>query len=280
MIDYPAILDFRTPAKHYAWTERDVMLYALALGMGENPTDPAVLPFIQETGLRVLPTFATVAAWGAGINPAKLGADRRFTLHGEQSATFHRPLPATGAVLAQSWVVAAYDGGEKGALVVSRTALRDPHTQEPLVTLQRTGVFRGRGGFGGPPPPSVAVEAPARNPDFTVDVATRPDQALLYRLCGDRNPLHADPAAARRAGFERPILHGLCTYGLVGRAVLQACCGGDPTGLQTLSVRFAAPVQPGDTVTILGWREADGVALEAYAAGRRVIRNGRAVLQP
>jgi acyl dehydratase len=279
-IDYPAVLGLREEGRRFSWSERDTMLYALAVGMGQDPLDRRELPFVYEKGLKAVPTLAAIIAWGAGISPERIGLDRRTTLHGEEALTLHRPLPVAGEIVADSRVLAVYDKGDKGAVVERETVLTDASSGEPLATVIRTAFARSDGGFGGPsasPPPAVT---PTRTPDAILEFPTRRDQALLYRLCGDRNPLHADPDVAQAAGFAIPILHGLCTYGICCRAVLQAFCDFEPARLQRYAVRFSAPVIPGDVVRVKLWRDAGGVSFEADvpARGVTVIKSGRALV--
>ena len=277
-IDYPAVLDLKDETRRFVWTDRDSMLYALAIGMGGDPVNGDELPFVYEKQLKAVPTLATVIAWGAGVGPERIGLDRSRTLHGEESTSWHAPLPPAGEVIADSRVVAVYDKGDKGAVVERETVLRDAVTGEPLVTLRRTAFARADGGFGGPTDGPSPHELPTRAPDAVREFATRRDQALLYRLCGDRNPLHADPEMARAAGFGTPILHGLCTYGICCRAVLAAYCDFEPSRLQSLAVRFSAPVVPGDTITVRLWQDAETISFDASvtARGVTVIKNGKA----
>jgi acyl dehydratase len=275
-IRYPEILSIEEPGRTFSWSDRDTMLYALAIGMGSDPDNGDELPFVYEKNLKAVPTLATVVAWGANIGAERIGLNRALTVHGEESITWHRPIAAAGSVIASSRVVAAYDKGEKGAVVEREMQLRDVDGTL-LVSLLRTAFARGDGGFGGPsetPPPH---QVPSRARDVVLEFATRQDQALLYRLCGDRNPLHADPAAAMAAGFPRPILHGLCTYGICCRAILQAYCGFEPARMKSLSARFSAPVFPGDRIAVRLWRDHDIVSFEATVPARdvTVIKSGR-----
>lgn len=277
-LHYPSILQLRDTGRRFSWTDRETMLYALAVGMGRDPLNPDELPFVYEKNLKALPTLATVVAWGAGITPEQIGIDRHRTLHGEESLVLHRCLPPYGAVVADSRVVAVYDKGEKGAVIERETVLRDAVTGELLVTMTRSAFARADGGFGGPSQSPPVHEPPQRAADAVLEFPTRRDQALLYRLCGDRNPLHADPEIARAAGFGNPILHGLCTYGICCRAVLQAYCEFEPSRLKSLAVRFSAPVIPGDTITVRLWRDAQTISFDAgvTARGVTVIKNGKA----
>lgn len=275
-ISYPDILELKSQGQRFRWTERDTMLYALGVGMGADPMDERELPFVYENGLKALPTQATVAAWGAG---PPIGGMINFLMvvHGEQAVTLHRPFPTEAEITADGRVIGAYDkGAGKGAVIVTETTLTLA-SGEKLATLVSSTFARGDGGFGGPsegaPEPHPT---PTRAPDLSVDLPTRPDQALIYRLSGDRNPLHSDPQVAKMAGFPRPILHGLCTYGLTGRAVLQTYADYDPAAIKHHQARFSSPVFPGETVTVDLWRDGDDVSFEAKvkARGVTVIRNG------
>jgi acyl dehydratase len=283
-IDYPAILSLKREGDPYGWTDREVMLYAIGIGMGADPMDERELVFVNEGSfhprpLKVVPTFASVAAWGAG--PGDLGINRLLVVDGERDIIFHKPMPVSARITADSRVVAVYDKGrDKGAVITRETILRDD-SGAPLATLLSSAFARGDGGFRGPSEGQPAPhQVPSRAPDRSVDITTRPDQALIYRLCGDRNPLHSDPEFARQAGFPRPILHGMCTYGLTCRAVLQTYADYDPAAFRRHAVRFSAPVYPGETVTVDLWKDGDVVSFEAKvkARGVTVIKSGMTVL--
>jgi len=296
-IYYPDILQQRTAARTFTYGDKDVMLYALGIGLGADPMNETELPFVYERGLRVVPTAATVlAAGGGGGRAARAAAADQpnppgfrvsqlnflMVVHGEQKVELHKPLPTTGTFTAEGRTVGAFDKGEgKGAVVVNKTVWTDDKG-EKVATLTGSTFARGDGGFGGPsegaPEPHVV---PSRAPDLSVDIATSPDQALLYRLNGDRNPLHSDPDVAKRAGFPRPILHGLCTYGITCRAVLQAITGYDPDQILSHQARFSAPVFPGDVITVDLWRDAKQISFEARVKDRSVtvIKNGLTVLR-
>lgn len=261
------------------WGVQEAMLYALGAGMGADPMDEQELPFVYEKlgEVKVLPTFPVVVGFHGGALK-QVGVNYQMVLHGEQAVTLHRPFPASGRVTERSRILGAWDkGAGKGAVVTQEKVLTLEGESEPLATLLTTTFARGDGGYGGPsegqPEPHTV---PTRAPDKTVEIATTPNQALIYRLSGDDNPLHADPAAARAAGFDRPILHGLCTYAICCRAVLAAYCDYDPTLIRHHQVRFSAPVLPGDTITVDLWRDGDEVSFEAHvrARGVTVIRNG------
>jgi acyl dehydratase len=295
-IYYPDILQQRTGARTFTYGDKDVMLYALGIGLGADPMNETELPFVYERGLKVVPTAATVlAAAGGGGRPVEgaaspdLPAGHRVSqinflmmVHGEQKVELHKPLPTTGTFTAEGRTIGAWDKGEgKGAVVVSETIWTD-EKGEKAVTLTGSMFARGDGGFGGPTEGAPEPHAvPTRAPDLSVDIPTRPDQALLYRLNGDRNPLHSDPEFARRAGFPRPILHGLCTYGVTCRAVLQAITDYDPDQILSHQVRFSSPVFPGETVSVDLWKDGKQISFEARVQSRgvTVIKNGLTVLR-
>ena len=283
-IKYPEILSLKREGDPYSWTDREVLLYAYGIGLGADPMDERELAYVNEAcftprPLKVVPTFASVAAWGAG--PGDLGINRLLVVDGERDITFHKPLPVAAKIFADSRILAVYDKGkDKGAVVTRETVLRD-EAGDKLATLISSAFARGDGGFGGPSEGQPAPHAvPKRAPDRSVDITTRPDQALIYRLCGDRNPLHSDPEFARRAGFPRPILHGMCTYGLTCRAVLQTYADFDASAFRQHAVRFSAPVFPGETVSVDLWKDGNVVSFEARVKARNVtvIRNGKSVL--
>jgi acyl dehydratase len=282
-IEYPALLSLKEEGKRYSYTDRDTMLYALAVGFGGDPSNENELRFVYEKELLAMPTLATVVAWGAGVSTEKLGVNYKLVLHGEEESIFHRPMPIAANIVADSGVVEVYDKGEgKGAVIVRQTVLRDEADGEPIVSLKRTIIARGDGGTGGSKQPAPAPHVvPDREPDTVVVYKTHPNQAALYRLCGDRNPLHIDPERGRAAGFKAPILHGLCTYGFTCRAVLEAYCDFDPARIASQRVRFSSPVFPGDTLKVSLWRDGDTVSFEAAVPERDVIviKNGKAVLR-
>jgi acyl dehydratase len=262
------------PAKR-AWTSTDALLYAVGVGAGaEDPL--AELAFTTENTFgveqRVLPTFAVLAAqartgrrWGE-FDPARL-------VHAGQGFELHRPLPVAGEVTVTTTVTGMYDKG-KGALVTTSNVAQD--ADGPLVTTHSSVYIGGAGGFGGDPGATEPWQRPDRPADHQVTYRTRPDQALLYRLSGDRNPLHSDPTFASRGGFPRPILHGLCTYGFTGRALLHTLCESDPARLLSMDGRFSRPVLPGQSLTISMWDDGAGRALFQTATedGTVVIDRG------
>ena len=261
-----------------SWTSKDALLYAIGVGAGLG--DPlAELEFTTENSegvnQQVLPTYAVLVAQARASR--SLGDfDRALLVHAEQAFELHRPLPVEGTVRTVATVTGIYDKGS-GALVASENVAVDAATGAKLVTSRSGAFIRGEGGFGGERGPSDRWQRPERPPDHQVVQPTRPEQALLYRLSGDRNPLHADPKFAARGGFSRPILHGLCTYGFTGRALLHTLCGSDPARFGSMSGRFSRPVLPGDTLVVSIWREDGDSALFQTATedGTVVIDHGR-----
>jgi acyl dehydratase len=260
-----------------AWTSADVLLYALAVGAGQ--ADPlAELEFTTDNSIgvtpRVLPTFANLL--GGGGRGRSLGDfDRAALVHAEQAFTVHGPLPVEGTARAVSRVSGIYDKG-KAALVVTESTLVDANTGASLATTRSSVFIRGEGGFGGERGPSDADwDMPTGPADLTVHYQTRPEQALLYRLTGDRNPLHSDPKFAARGGFERPILHGMCTYGFTGRALLHAVCGSDPARFRAMEGRFTRPVVPGDELTVSIWLSGGTAYFRTTSNGVTVLDRGR-----
>jgi acyl dehydratase len=261
-----------------SWTSKDALLYAIGVGAGLG--DPLrELQFTTENSegieQQVLPTYGVLLAQ-AGLSRSLGDFDRAMLVHAEQYIQLHRPLPVEGTVRTSSTVTGIYDKGS-GALVESESVALDVASGQPVIT-SRTGTFiRGEGGFGGERGSSAPWRLPDRGPDHKVVEPTRPEQALLYRLSGDRNPLHVDPKFAARGGFSRPILHGLCTYGFTGRVLLHELCGSDPARFTSMSGRFSAPVLPGDSLVVSIWRDGDGTASfqTAKEDGTVVIDRGR-----
>jgi len=281
---YEELKGLKNLGQKYAYTDREVMLYAYGIGLGADPMDEKELAFVNEAcatprALKVVPTFASVAAWGAG--PGEMNLNRVLVVDGERDITFHQSLATAAHIIADSSVREVYDKGkDKGVVINHQTVLKN-EKGEKLATLVASRFARGDGGFGGPnltqPEPH---KMPSRAPDKTVDISTRPDQALIYRLCGDRNPLHSDPEFAKKAGFPQPILHGMCTYGITCRGVLQTYADYDPAAFKQHAVRFSSPVYPGETVTMEMWKDGNVISFEAKVKSRNVtvIKSGKTVL--
>jgi acyl dehydratase len=280
-IDYDKLLALKIPEVEQTYGPKDAMLYALGVGLGHDPLDEAELPFVYEKNLKVLPTFAVVLGW-PGFWPRDLdtGIDWVKLVAGEQGLVLHRPLAASGTIVGRTRVTEIIDKGPgKGALVYSERVVTDKKSGQKIATVTQTTFCRGDGGFGGPPREAPAVHPiPERAPDFVSEMPTRPETALIYRLSGDPNPLHVDPDIAKTAGFPRPVLHGLATIGIAGRAILKNLCDYDPAKLTAIAARYSAPVFPGETIRTEIWRDGAIVSFRARVAERDVIaiNNGRA----
>jgi acyl dehydratase len=266
-----------TPPSERSWNSKDALLYAVGVGAGSVDPTGFELEFTTENSKgvqqRVLPTFANIVGMGVGnvgeFNMAML-------VHGGQAIELHREIPVEGKILCTARVVAVYDKGS-AAVVVNEAESVDAESGELVMTVRNTMFIRGEGGWGGDRGPSGPVNVPPeRAPDHEVTYETRLDQALTYRLSGDRNPLHSDPEFAKMAGFEKPILHGLCTYGFTGRALLHSLCGSDPAKFKSMDGRFSKPVYPGDTLTVKMWVDGNEALFRTETQnGDVVIDQGR-----
>jgi len=252
-----------------SWTDKDVLLYHLGIGAGSPATDHAELRYTYEGDLQVLPSFVTVLGSGLRISGGLPGidVDLKSVLHGGQEIIVHRPLPPEGTVTQTGRVRAVYDKGKAAVVILEGSGTLPDGTE--LFTARNEIFIRGEGGFGGDRGPATSYPVPDREPDHTIDRTTRADQALLYRLCGDRNPLHADPDFAKAAGFDAPILHGLCSYGLVLKAVVDTCLDGDATRVRRYRTKFAGVFFPGETMRIHAWQDGDNRLLLRATARER-----------
>lgn len=280
-LDPHRLTSLSLPPRSVSYTDREAMLYALAVGLGRNGGDDGDLGFVFEASLRTVPSFATTVAFNDGWLEAG-GIELAQVVHGAQHLRFAAPLPPAATVSAQTRIVGLVDkGAGRGGIVVHETTLADPATGKVFVVGRSSLFVRGGGGFGGST--GVAPESPpvpSSAPDKLIDVATTRNQALIFRLLGDRNPLHADPAVARAAGFARPILHGACTYGIACATLLRHFCDLDPARLLEIEARFAGPLHPGETLRFGTWRNGRELAFRAHAVERDaiVLDNGHAVL--
>lgn len=277
--DPQRLLDWDFGERRQPYEVRDAILYAL--GVGLPLAGDADLPFVYEDGLRVLPAFAvTLASPGMWPREPALRIDWPKLLHMAQAARFHAPLPPGAEVVSRARIAGLWDrGAEKGAVCVLRREVSDASTGTLFATIDQTVAMRGNGGFGGAPLPRAERPAmPDRAPDHRESVPTSARAALIYRLSGDLNPLHIDPAVARRGGFARPILHGLASYGTACAVVLRAFCGGDPARMTGLDLRFAGVVYPGDRLDFACWQDGDRVLFEARVGERVVLDQGLALL--
>lgn len=267
------------PLREFSYDERDTMLYALGVGFGRNLPDE--LDFVFERNLQALPTLATVIAWDDSWQQ-RIGLTLSKVVHGEMRLTLHRPLPPRGRIASQFRIRQLIDKGrDRGAIVLAETQLYMAGAEAPLATLLSTVFARGDGGFGGPseggPQPHLLPHRPADRVD---SIVTRPEQAAVYRLSGDRNPLHVDPVFAREAGFARPILHGLCSWGMVAGQLVREVCHGNAASLTHFEARFTAPVFPGETLRTELWVDADVVSFRTRASERDtlVLDHGKAIV--
>lgn len=276
----PSAIGAVTEPKIYEWTERDTLLYALGVGAGTGD-----LAYTTENShdipQQVLPTFAVICCMGFAAAPLVGSFNWGMLLHGSQEIRLSAPLPASGSLSVVAEVADIQDkGAGKNAIIILRARGTDPATGAQVAETLTTLVIRGDGGFGGQPGQRAAApEFPDREPDARIALPTRDDQALIYRLSGDRNPLHSDPWFAREmAGFPMPILHGLCTYGVAGRALLAELAGGQAARLTAVAARFSAPVFPGETLTTSIWRTESGRAVYRTEAAGPDGSNARIVL--
>ncbi|WP_024443514.1 MaoC family dehydratase [Mycobacterium sp. UM_WGJ] len=270
-IDLDVALGAEFGQVEFSWTATNVQLYNLALGAGSDPMDPRELSYVVDRKPQVLPTFGCVAASFNEVDPPKVSwpgveIDLAKILHASEKVTVPAPLPPSGSARAISRIVEVWDKG-KAAVVVLETSVTSTDGT-PLWTQHRSIFARGEGGFGGERGPSTSSELPDRAPDFEVDIPVSPQQALLYRLCGDRNPLHSDPAFAAAAGFDRPILHGLCTYGMTCKAAADTALDGDAGAVRSFGARFAGVVFPGETLRARLWKDGDRLVGNVIAPSR------------
>jgi acyl dehydratase len=279
-VDPARALGASLPGSTHSWTEDDIILYHLGIGAGVPPTDDRELRYTYEGDLHVLPTYGTIPSFQPMMSLAAVDGlefDLASVLHGEQELEVHRPIPASGTVVQTGTVSAIYDKG-RGALVVLEIESRLESDGELLFTNRPSVYLRGEGGFGGESGPSSNYEQPTHPPDHLVESATLPQQALLYRIAsGDKNPLHADPGFAAFAGFDRPILHGLCTFGIVGKAVVDHALEGKPEMVASYRARFSGVVYPGETIRTSIWAEGGELVVEAASKERdvTVLTGGR-----
>ncbi len=280
-IDYQRIMNWDFGDQRDAYDKRRAILYALGIGYGAEPYNPAHLQFVYEgvdgADLKIAPTMPVVLGYpGFWLKDEDTGVDWRKVLHGEQGLTIHNPLPPAARLKGTMRVDEIVDKG-KAAIIYTSRDLHDEETGTHYCTLTASAFCRGEGGFGGPekagpevPLPRLS-DIPDRAPDHQVAIETMPRQALIYRLSGDFNPLHADPEIATGAGFEKPILHGLCSYGVACRAVLEAICNNDPARLKGFDIRFSSPVIPGETLTTEIWDLGSGTFAWRTRVGERVV---------
>ena len=280
-ISYDAMMASELSDLPISYSERDTMLYALGLGIGSNPEEHRELAYVYERyGPHTVPSFASMLIPDDLL--AGTDCNIRQMLHRTQNIELYRPLPGAGDFLLNQKVINVFDhGADKGAEVELESELRRSKDDVVVCTLLSRIILRGDGGFGGPAPiVRPRHKIPNRAADMTCDIQTRADQALLFRLSGDLNPLHVDPDVARDTGFAMPILHGRCTFGIACRAVLGTVCDYDFTLIQSFDARFSAPVYPGDLITTEMWQDRNVVSFRCRVSARDavVINNGRCTL--
>lgn len=283
-LDPEKLLALKIPDIDHRYTERDAILYALGIGLGQDPVDERQLAFVYEKNLKAFPTFANNLGYSPfWLRDLDTGIDFNKVVHGEHSLTLHKPIPVRGHVIGRGRMLDVIDkGAGRGALLISERLIVDAETGDVIATILQTTFCRGDGGFGGEKREQAAPHAiPDRAPDAVCDLPTRPETALIHRLSGDTNPLHAEPAYARQAGFDRPILHGLATFGIAAHAILKTMCDYDPARFGSIAGRFSAPVFPGETIRVEMWRDGRIVSFRAHAveSGALAMNNGRVELR-
>lgn len=280
-INYDKLINWQIPPVEMTLTKRDTILYALGIGLGADPLDTDQLKFVYEEGLQALPTMSIILGYpGAWFAHPDTGITRSHTVHGEQLFVIHKPLPVESAIVGTNKIIRLVDKGEgRGAVLYTECTVRNKAADEVLCTWTSSLFCRADCGFGGPPGSSMEQHPiPERAADAVCDLPTLPQAALIYRLSGDYNQLHADPAWAKKAGFKAPILHGRCTFGVAGHALVKTMCGYDPLKLKSMQGRFSSPVYPGETIRTEMWRDGNIVSFRSTvpARGVTVLNNGRA----
>ena len=283
-IQYDKLIRWDIPEVEQHLTKRDTILYALGVGLGSDPGDAKQLRYVYEDGLQALPTMAIILGYpGPWHAKGDLGITRSHVVHGEQGLRIVKPLPVEGDITGKTRITGVVDKGkDKGALVMTECTVREKASGDTVCTLTSTTFCRADGGFGGPDGPVKAPHAlPETPPQHVCDLPTLPQAALIYRLSGDYNPLHADPAYAAKAGYKMPILHGRCTFSIAGHAILKTLCGYDPARFVSMEGRFSSPVYPGETVRTEMWRDGNIVSFRSTVPARAatVLNNGRAEIR-
>ena len=275
-INYDEIMSMTSENVEISYSDKDSILYSLGVGLGNDPMNMAELKYVYENSQVALPSMATNFQYHS---PLLLKANINFILvvHGEQKLSFTNPLPVSGDFISNAKVIGCYDkGAGKGAIIDVETTINLKKDNTEICKLVSTTFARGDGGFGGPESPKNEIFKPEGDPDFVHEIKTKPDQALIFRLSGDYNPLHSDPNFAKTAGFEKPILHGMCTYGIACRSVVESVCEGDTKKLKKFDCRFSSPVYPGETIVTEMWKNDSKVYYQSKVKERDkiVIKNG------
>ena len=275
-INYDEIMSMTSENVEISYSDKDSILYSLGVGLGNDPMNMAELKYVYENSQVALPSMATNFQYHS---PLLLKANINFILvvHGEQKLSFSNPLPVSGDFISNAKVIGCYDkGAGKGAIIDVETTINLKKDNTEICKLVSTTFARGDGGFGGPESPKSEIFRPEGDPDFVHEIKTKPNQALIFRLSGDYNPLHSDPNFAKTAGFEKPILHGMCTYGIACRSLVETVCEGDAKRLKKFDCRFSSPVYPGETIVTEMWKNGSKVYYQSKVKERDkiVIKNG------
>ncbi len=275
-INYDEIMSMTSENVEISYSDKDSILYSLGVGLGNDPMNMAELKYVYENSQVALPSMATNFQYRS---PLLLKANINFILvvHGEQKLSFTNPLPVSGDFISNAKVIGCYDKGVgKGAIIDVETTINLKKDNTEICKLVSTTFARGDGGFGGPESPKTELFKPEGDPDIIHEIATKPDQALIFRLSGDYNPLHSDPNFAKTAGFEKPILHGMCTYGIACRSIVETLCEGHAKRLKKFDCRFSSPVYPGETIVTEMWKDGSKVHFQSKVKERNkiVIKNG------
>lgn len=273
-IDYDHLMGIEIPEVRQSYTYRDTLLYALSLGLGSDPLNERHLPYVYEQNQQCLPSFGTTLGHpGFWLKQMDTGVDWVKLVHAQQELIIHQTLPVAADIIGEQEVVDVIDRGEgRGAMIIWQRRIIDANSGDKLCTINQYMLARGDGGFGGPERAMAkAPSIPEREPDASMTYPTTEQMALLYRLNGDWNPLHADPAVATNAGFEKPILHGLATWGVAATAVLDKICDFDASQIKSIFGRFTAPVYPGETFRVDMWQDGKKVAVKVTAVERDVV---------
>ena len=275
-INYDEIMSLKSENIEISYTDKDSILYGLGVGLGNDPMNMDELKYVYENGQIVLPSMATNFQYHSSL---LMSANLNFIMvvHGEQKLSIINPIPVSGEFVADMKVINCFDkGASKGAIVEVETTVKLKSDETEICKLISTTFARGDGGFGGPESPPQKVYEPEGTPDIVDEITTKPDQALIFRLSGDYNPLHSDPNFAKAAGFPKPILHGLCTYGVACRSIVKTACDKDVKKLKSFNCRFSSPVFPGETIVTEMWKNGNIINFQSKVKERDkiILKNG------
>ena len=280
-INYDEIMNLTSENVEISYSDKDSILYSLGIGLGNDPMNLNELKYVYENSQSVLPSMATNFQYHS---PLLLKTNINFIMvvHGEQRLSITNAMPVSGDFIANAKVIGCYDKGPaRGAIIEVETTVKNKKNNEEICKLVSTTFARGDGGFGGPDSPKKEIFIPDGEPDYVSEVSTKPDQALIFRLSGDYNPLHSDPNFAKAAGFEKPILHGMCTYGIACRSLVNEICENDASKLKRFDCRFSSPVYPGETIITEMWKKDKMIYFNSKVKERDklVLKNGVSVIK-